>query len=376
MKKLFTLFLALAASVGTMSAAKIGGLYYNLNKTTKTAEVTYEKDKDTTNYAGLTVANISSSVKYDAAVTCSVTSIGEKAFYWCHSLTSVTIPNSVTRIKYYAFYYCKNLTGKLIIPNSVISIGHTAFSQCFGLTSVTIGNSVESIEDYVFYKCTGLTGELIIPNSVTSIGEDVFNGCSGLTSIIMGNSVTSIGSYAFSGCSGLKEVHINDLASWCKIAFSRADSNPLVYAKHLYFNDNEITELIIPDGVNSVGNYAFQRCVGLTSITIPNSVTKVGKEAFKNCSGLTSITSEAVTPPSCGSDAFKNVDKSIPLYVPAGSVDAYKAANQWKEFNIVAQGQTIDNADATNKPVKVLNDGKVYILRGDKTFDLRGQEVK
>ena len=101
-----------------------------------------------------------------------VTSIGEDAFYWCTSLTSVTIPNSVTSIGAWAFESCESLES-VTIPNSVTSIGRSAFCYCTSLTSVTIPNSVTSIGAWAFWECTGLTS-VTIPNSVTSIGYWAF----------------------------------------------------------------------------------------------------------------------------------------------------------------------------------------------------------
>ena len=134
----------------------------------------------------------------------SVTSIGNVAFLNCSSLTSVTIPNSVTSIGERTFQYCSSLTS-VTIPNSVTSIGYEAFYGCSGLTSVTIGNSVTSIGSEAFYGCSGLTS-VTIGNSVTSIGWYAFSGCTSLTSVTIGNSVTSIGRYAFEGCSSLTSV--------------------------------------------------------------------------------------------------------------------------------------------------------------------------
>jgi hypothetical protein len=79
------------------------------------------------------------------------------------------------------------------------------------------------------------------------------------------------------------------LATWCNISFSNAYSNPLYYAHHLYLNGEEVTELVIPEGVSSIGQYAFYHCSELTSVTIPNSVTSIDGYAFFGCSSLTSV---------------------------------------------------------------------------------------
>ena len=139
-QKLFTLLLAVAASVGTMFAwdyerVQIGDLYYNLNAANQTAEVTSQNSSDPYWSTTITTANIPSSVTYNS-VSYTVTSIGDYAFFGCSSLTSVTIPNSVTSIGMGAFAGC-SLTS-VTIPNSVTSIGWQAFGFCNGLTSVTI----------------------------------------------------------------------------------------------------------------------------------------------------------------------------------------------------------------------------------------------
>ena len=166
-------------------------------------------------------------------------------------------------------------SGNVVIPDEVTYMNRT--------------RKVTSIGNIAFYACSSLTS-VIIPNSVTSIGESAFSRCSGLTSINIPNSVTSIGESAFYDCNSLEKVIVKDIAAWCRIKFENG-SNPLSYAEHLYSDENtEITDLVIPSSVTSIGKYAFYKCSGLKSVTIPNSVTSIGRSAFNNCSGLTSVT--------------------------------------------------------------------------------------
>lgn len=135
-------------------------------------------------------------------------------------------------------------------------------------------------------------GSIIIPNTVTyngetycvtSIGKSAFEESRSLTSITIPNSVKSIGSGAFESCYGLTAVNITDLEAWCNIDFESYNSNPLYFAQHLYLRGEEIKELVIPNSITTIGDYAFQGCSSLTSVTIPNSVTSIGVRAFLTC---------------------------------------------------------------------------------------------
>ena len=172
------------------------------------------------------------------------------------------------------------------------------------MKTLVINSGVTSIGYYVFYNCTGLTS-VTIPDSVTSIGEGAFYGCTGLTSITIGNGVRSIGSEAFDGCTSLKKVYYTGtVADWCNISFGSSYANPLNNAENLYINDKLVTDLVIPDNVKEIKNYAFYRCTGLTSVTIGNSVKSIGEYTFYNCKSLKSITiPDSVT--SIGEGAFE-----------------------------------------------------------------------
>ena len=134
-----------------------------------------------------------------------VTIIGDYAFWFCTSLTSVTIGDSVTTIGEGAFYNCYSLTS-VTIPNSVTEIGYYAFAECSSFISVTIPDSVTEIGNYAFAWCSSLTS-VTIPDSVTTIGKWAFDDCSSLESITIPDSVTTIGYAAFSSCSSLTSVY-------------------------------------------------------------------------------------------------------------------------------------------------------------------------
>ena len=131
--------------------------------------------------------------------------------------TAYAIPQGITRIGDRAFYNCIGLTS-ITIPDSVTSIGSGSFYSCSSLTSITIPNSVTAIGDFAFYGCTSLAC-LTLPDSVTSIGEGAFYWCTSLISITIPDSVTSIGHYAFSGCSRLRTITVSRgsyAAQYCK----------------------------------------------------------------------------------------------------------------------------------------------------------------
>ena len=253
-----------------------------------------------------------------------LTSIGESAFCYCSNLTSVTIPESVTTIGEGAFMGCSSLTA-VTIPESVTSIEHAIFGGCSSLTSMTIPKGVTSIGEWAFSYCSSLTS-VTIPKGVTTIGEGAFYGCSGLTSVSIPSSVTSISSQAFSYCSGLASISVDtdnpsyDSRNDCNAIIETASNSLILGCKNT----------VIPTGVTSIGNYAFEGCNGLTSITIPESVTSIGESAFCDCSGLTSIISEITVPFPFDSDAFTSIASSCVLTIPYGTKDAYIAAG-WTE---------------------------------------------
>ena len=345
------------------------------------------------------------------AIPNSVTSIGNGAFSGCTGLTSITIPNSVTLIGEVAFVGCTGLTTvnynaenctsmgssmspafeicsnfkTLNIGNEVKTIPNYAFLKCSGLTSVIIPNSVTEIGNSAFSGCTGLTSATI-PNSVTEIGNSAFSGCTGLTSVTIGNSVASIGSYAFA-CINLTEVCISDLSAWCKIDFGSLTANPLYNGKKLKLNGVEIKELVIPDDITQIKDYAFIECSGVTSVIIGNSVVSIGSSAFYSCDGLSSviigksvetivedafnssrylekIISLNSTPPTCTSSKsfHSNNYSKATLYVPKDSYAKYFIDDIWGQFTNIKKIEILASSIALNNSMIKLDKGNAAIL--------------
>ena len=262
-EKLLTLAVALLAATGAWAQVfTFDNLKYTVTDAeAKTVKLTgYETKPEGALTIPATVTN--------GGTTYSVTSIGQHAFSFCTALTKVTIPNSVT------------------------TIVHHAFQNCEALTEIIFGNGLTTIEQTAFYYCSSLQ-QVTIPASVTSIGYSVFGNCHALTQI----NVES------------------DNTSYCSengVLFSH-DKTRLVQ----YPAGKPETSYIIPEGVATITNGAFESCKKLMTVSIPSSMTTIEERAFLYCSSLTEMTVLATTPPTLGTDVFLNVNRDIPVYVPA-----------------------------------------------------------
>lgn len=248
--------------------------------------------------------------------------IGEAAFRYCMQLTSVTIPGTVTSIEGNPFSGCGRMEsfvvapdnpmfssvkgllctkdgkkviagvkGDLDIPDGIMSIGLSAFYCCSGLTSVTIPSSVKTIEPLAFYGCSGLSS-VTIPEGVTTIGGSAFGDCYKLTSVAISSSVTNIGKRAFSSSGG----------RMTSIAVSPKNPNYKSLNGLLCSKDGKVVvagvdgDVVIPEGVTSIGDDAFYKHCGLTSVRIPASVMTIGNSVFEWCSRVNSFSVSSKNP--------------------------------------------------------------------------------
>lgn len=321
-----------------------------------------------------------------------VTSIKGGAFMDCDSLISIEIPNSVISIDYYssydnfgAFKGCSNLKTVTFGENSQLtSIGELAFMYCSSLTSIEIPNSVISIGYQVFYGCSNITTVIFGENSqLTSIGWDAFYHCSNLTTIEIPSCVTSIEYNAFEGCTSLKNLRIDDGYSTLELEYDLFNNCPLdaIYlGRNLSFESSESSE-----------NLPFYNMRTLKTLTIGSYVSEILGKTFYDCSNLESIYMTSV-PPIIAEDTFSNTSYYLTiLYVPKGTLAFYQAANIWKNFwniqeyeptsiedveadevNFTISSNGISFTNANNSTVAIYSINGVLVKRIDK---YTGEEI-
>lgn len=246
---------------------EITNFKYKFDEDTKTATVLnaifYDLDYE---YSAI----IPETVEYGDA-TYTVTAIGDRAFCFTHI-------NSIQ------------------IPSSVIVIGRSAFEGSYTLEKITI------------------------PESVTIIGDDAFRTCKVLKEISLGSKIDSIGRGAFFNCNALTRVLISDMDAWCKISFGDSHSNPLQYAHHLYLNGEEVTNVIMPNVLDYVGDYIFQGASEITDIILPDNPKYIGDYAFAGCSKLKKIEIPSSVV-SIGKGACSNCDALKEVIIPNTVLD-------------------------------------------------------
>ena len=179
--------------------------------------------------------------------------------------------------------------------------------------TVSVNSGEKQYEGHVIIPSSILYGNQELP--VVSILKDAFSNCEKLESIEIPNSITEIGSGAFRGTRNLKEVYISDLTSWCNIEFD-GTNNPLYsgYAK-LFLNNSEVKNLIIPETVSVINDYAFARCSSIETVTFSSSLTKIGDTAFYVNENLKEIKlPDSVI--SIGSSCFSNCKSLASVVLP------------------------------------------------------------
>ena len=343
-----------------------------------------------------------------------VVGIGAYAFYNCHELEGVTIPEGVAAIGKYAFYNCFRLEG-MTIPESVTAIGQYAFQSCGGLKSVHISSltawcqikfdynanplrqahelylngervtklvlpeGLKSVGTDAFAGCTGLT-EVTIHDGVTAIGGSAFSGCSGLTGVTIPSHVTDIGDSAFSDCSGLTEMVIPHSVKAIGVGVfkkcNRLTKITVDPANAHYMSQNDLLltrdgrtlvqgvngAVTIPSGVTVIAESAFEDYDGLTQVTLPAGVEVIGPNAFYRCGGLTDVAIPAGVE-AIGANAFYGCSGLADVVIPASVTNigerAFVACGRLKAISVEAGNEVYSsrNGMLLNKDGKTLIQG-------------------
>ncbi len=215
-----------------------------------------------------------------------VTSIGDYAFRKANSLETLELGKNVTNIGESAFYSCAKLKS-IEIPDTVTRIGKSAFQSC-GFETFTVPAGITELEDSVFAYCRSL--KKVDLNNVTEIGTAAFDNCSAFESFVFGDKITKIGNRVLSSAINLKEVSFgNALESVGESAFSACTALDTVHFSSAgtlrtigdkAFLQCAFTALDLPEGLESIGNFAFMYNVKMESVAIPDSLTRIGADAF------------------------------------------------------------------------------------------------
>ncbi len=236
---------------------------------------------------------------------------------YCNLLQEVNIGEKVTSIANYAFYNCRSL-GKITMPSGVTRIIGSSFNNCYSLANINLPESITSIGNYMAYNCVSLM-HCSIPRNMRSIGNNAFYNCNSLTSITISENITSIANYIFYSAFSLENIIIPE---------SVTD-----IGNYAFRNCQSLASITIPESVTSIGNHAFYDCHSLASITIPENVTSIGNSAFYNCYSVAEYHLKPTTPPTLTDvNAFEGIPSDCMIYVPAGSLEAYKTAENWSTY--------------------------------------------
>ena len=325
-----------------------------------------------------------------------VKTIGDYAFYECPNLERVTLPDGLRHVGYSAFYYCSRLQD-LQMKGSVGKIDEYAFYFCPIQGTLTFPAHVDTICYASF--CYGNIDRLIL-HDVDRIVDYAFFFNPNLEQVSIQGMVKSIGYGAFEECPAIKRVDVKDLPSWCRIEFENSTANPVSFSHQLHVDGKALTRLEVPAGVDAIHDYAFIYCDSLTSVTVEgasigksafyqcanieevtlgDNVASVGQQAFYGCpkiekltlgrglktlsarafaqdNNIRDITCRALVPPVIEEkNCFpSNVYRKATLTVPVISLQAYKNAENWKQF--------VNMDSATLGVGDVNGDGEVNIV--------------
>ncbi len=367
-RRLLMLALLLAAIPASAYDFMVDGIAYDFTDNDSTAVQVVPISK-TEYYTGDIV--VPATVVHNGK-THTVTAIGLRAFVFCSGMTSIQLPSTIKTIEPGAFLGCRGLTSielpkglvsignlafvlcenleTVTIPSTVQDIGYMAFSQNFKLRDITIPEGIEIIRYMTFNDCYALKN-VVLPQSLKAIGSEAFESCSQFTQIIIPDSVVEIGDKAFNDCVNVTEITIGkEVKNISSSAFNNCWRLEVVKwnAIECVLNEGDTQSPFKTNGrmfaveigneVQKIPAQLFNYAIELKSIDIPTSVKEIGNNAFGYCLSLSTIISRNADPSliSYGDDLesiFNGMNKEeCVVWVPAGTIELYKATMPWSQF--------------------------------------------
>lgn len=253
-----------------------------------------------------------------------VTTIGEGAFQFCEAVTAFEIPTTITSIHKQAFAYCSAVTS-LEIPDEVQELGDACFYWCESAKTIKLPAGLTSIPQMMATSCHALEN-IELPTGIESIPKSAFAYCTSLPHIDVPEGVTRIDESGFLHCEALQSITLpTTLKRISNGAFTSCE---------------KLEAIEVPEGIEYLGDYVFWNCHELTTFTFPATLTHIGTFLFASDENLTSIYSYLPEPIELGDWGNTATFSMLPgaptgactLYVPAGTVEAYRAASGWNVF--------------------------------------------
>lgn len=345
---------------------------------------------------------------------CVVRKIGSYAFQNCTDLTSVSIPSTIYSIGQSSFSGCGKVS-TIYVPSSVSIINSIAFGSVNNVAFSGTGRDATSTSpwaakcvngnvaghfvyrnDTLFGCYADAEGEIEIPKKYTIIHNKAFYLCDSITSVILPSSVLRIEAEAFKDCKNLTSITMGDSIKYighksfanCKLLTSILFSNSLqVIGDEAFLNCKSIKALEFPTSILQIQTSAFENCTGISSLNIPNSITSIQNTAFASCEKLYDVTvewNEEKQLPRLGLRVFSYIaggmgPSNATLHVPVGTKSIYAAADQWKDFGVIAEYEPTalpKTKTIETQTTKVLRNGQVVLINANSHFSILGHEIR
>ena len=320
----------------------------------------------------------------------SIMKIEEKAFYNCSSLIDITLPENLEYIGEKAFQKCSALQ-KIILPNNLSYLGKRAFMECENMTQIELPESLDTLNEETFAMCGSLV-YLIIPDNIKNIESRAFYFCTSLISLFIGSSLESIAPQAFNGCQTLRSIEINtNNSTYCSMngmIMDKLQSTLIAYP-------SAGLDVKLPDGIKVIAPYALAECNEINSLYLPSNLETIGEYAFYNSTFKTinEVVCYSKVPPELGKNSFSHLDyfyveeghyyesyiipMEMNVYVPLESLQLYKESTQWQQWrnHIFPLGDSNASVDkiSNSDPSSMMN---VYTIDGKFIKNINQNNIK